>query len=66
MQLSAEPLHALLSLPLSLGGTTADQAASLHHKLQATSYLPASGSIDAALGTPLVVSLSSGWRTGAS
>jgi putative ABC transport system permease protein len=65
-QLSTEPLHALWSFPLALSGVTADQAASLQRKLQATSYLPVASSVSSSLaaggseGSPFVVSLSSG------
>ena len=65
-QLAAEPLHALWSFPLDLGGVTADQAASLESKLQATSYLPVASSVSSSLAatgspaSPFVVSLSSG------
>jgi putative ABC transport system permease protein len=65
-RLSAEPLHALWGFPLDLGGVTADQAASLENKLQATSYLPVASSVSTTLGiptdqrAPLVVGLSSG------
>jgi putative ABC transport system permease protein len=59
-ELSSEPQHALWGFPLALGGVTADQAAGLEQQLQAASYLPVAGAADASLGTPLVVSLSSG------
>jgi putative ABC transport system permease protein len=62
-RLSGTPLHALWSFPLSLGGVTADQAASLERKLVATSYLPVATSISGGLsstGSPFVVSLSNG------
>jgi putative ABC transport system permease protein len=65
-QLSAEPLHALWSFPLDLSEVTADQAASLERKLEATSYLPVASSVSSSLavtgsaGSPFVVSLSSG------
>jgi len=65
-QLSTEPLHALWSFPLDLSKVTADQAASLERKQQATSYLPVASSVSSNLavagsvGSPFVVSLSSG------
>ena len=65
-QLSTGTLHALWSFPLDLSGVTADQAASLESKLQATSYLPVASSVSASLavtgspGSPFVVSLSNG------
>ena len=65
-RLDAQPLHALWSFPLSLGGVTADEAASLDSKLRATSYLQVASSVSSALAraedvaSPLVVSLSNG------
>jgi putative ABC transport system permease protein len=64
--LSADPLHALWSFPLDLRSVTADQAAGLQRKLQATSYLPVAGPVssrlanDSGQASPFVVTLSSG------
>ena len=65
-QLSTEPLHSVWSFPLDLSAVTADQAASLQRKLQATSYLPVASLVSSSLtitgseGGPFVVSLGTG------
>jgi putative ABC transport system permease protein len=44
-----QPLHALWSFPLALGGVNADQAAALGQAVQAVSYLPAAASVGSSL-----------------
>jgi len=59
---TGQPLHALWSIPLALGGVTADQAAGLLSTLQGVTYLPAATavgtSLNAAAGPSATIQIS--------
>ena len=66
---TGQPLHALWSIPLALGGVTADQAAGLLSTLQGVTYLPAATAVGTSLSATagpsatIQISLSNGLTT---